>query len=51
LLEGRLAPSLDDLRQLARPVLEHRMQLTFTARADGETPAHVIQQTLDQLLG
>jgi MoxR-like ATPase len=35
LLDGRLAPSLDDLRALAAPVLRHRMAVTFAARADG----------------
>jgi MoxR-like ATPase len=37
LLEGRLAPSVDDVIDLAGPVLKHRMALTFAARADGET--------------
>jgi MoxR-like ATPase len=35
LLEGRLAPSLDDVAALAAPVLRHRMALTFAARAEG----------------
>lgn len=50
LLEGRLAPSLDDIRQLAVPVLEHRMQLTYAARADGKTVAGVIQSILETIL-
>jgi len=37
LLEGRYAPSIDDVVELAEPILEHRMALTFAARADGET--------------
>jgi MoxR-like ATPase len=37
LLEGRFAPSVDDVIDLATPVLKHRMALTFAARADGET--------------
>jgi MoxR-like ATPase len=37
LLDGRLAPSIDDVIALAEPVLKHRMALTFAARADGET--------------
>jgi MoxR-like ATPase len=37
LLQGRLAPSVDDVLALARPVLQHRMALTFAARADGQT--------------
>jgi MoxR-like ATPase len=42
LLEGRLAPSIDDVITLAEPVLKHRMALTFAARADGETIGGVI---------
>ena len=37
LVSGRLSPSLDDVVTLALPVLKHRMALTFTARAEGET--------------
>jgi len=35
LYDGRLAPSVDDVRALAEPVLQHRMALTFAARAEG----------------
>jgi MoxR-like ATPase len=42
LLQGRLAPSIDDIRALAAPVLRHRMALGFAARADGITLAQVI---------
>jgi MoxR-like ATPase len=42
LLQGRLAPSLDDVIALARPILRHRMALTFTARAEGETLQGII---------
>jgi MoxR-like ATPase len=42
LLEGRLAPSIDDVLALAEPVLKHRMALTFSARADGETIEGVV---------
>ena len=42
LLDGRLAPSIDDVLTLAEPVLKHRMALTFAARADGETIEGVI---------
>jgi MoxR-like ATPase len=35
LYEGRLAPSVDDVHALAEPVLQHRMALTFAARAEG----------------
>jgi MoxR-like ATPase len=42
LIEGRYAPSVDDVVALAEPILKHRMALTFAARADGETIAGVI---------
>jgi MoxR-like ATPase len=42
LLDGRLAPSIDDVLDLAEPVLKHRMALTFTARAEGETIEGVV---------
>src|SRR5215470_17094526 len=42
LLEGRFAPSVDDVIDLATPVLKHRMALTFAARADGENIDGVI---------
>jgi MoxR-like ATPase len=42
LLDGRLAPSSEDVAQLAYPVLKHRMALTFAARADGVSLADVI---------
>lgn len=35
LYDGRLAPSVDDVHALAEPVLQHRMALTFAARAEG----------------
>ncbi len=35
LYEGRFAPSVDDVKALAEPVLQHRMALNFAARADG----------------
>ncbi len=43
ILEGRLAPSADDVVALAAPVLRHRMALNFAARADGVTIAEVIR--------
>ena len=42
LIDGRLAPSRDDVAALAEPVLKHRMALTFAARAEGETITAVI---------
>jgi MoxR-like ATPase len=35
LLDGRLAPSLDDVAALAAPALRHRMALNFAAQSEG----------------
>ena len=49
LLDGRLVPSLDDVAALARPVLSHRMALSFAARARGETLHGLIDATIGGL--
>lgn len=43
LLEGRPAPSIDDVLDLAEPVLKHRMALNYQARADGISLQDVIR--------
>ena len=48
-LEGRLSPSLDDVLALAKPVLRHRMALTFAARADGLTVDDLIDRLCQPL--
>ena len=47
LLEGRFAPSVDDVVALAPPILRHRMALNFSARAEGTTIAQVIDHLCD----
>ncbi|QPC85315.1 AAA domain-containing protein [Mesorhizobium sp. NBSH29] len=42
LYDGRLAPSIDDVHALAEPVLQHRMALTFAARAEGMSVRDVV---------
>jgi MoxR-like ATPase len=49
LLDGRLAPSIDDIAALARPVLRHRMALSFSARADGVVLTDVIDKLVSRL--
>ena len=49
LIDGRLAPSVDDVVALAEPVLKHRMALTFAARAEGETASGVINRLASAL--
>lgn len=51
LLDGRLAPSLADVAAMARPVLVHRMALSFGARARGESLAGVIDRSVTRILG
>lgn len=51
LYEGRLAPSIDDIHALAEPVLQHRMALTFAARAEGMSVRDVIGGLVKQSNG
>lgn len=48
LIEGRPAPSLDDIRHLAGPILKHRMSLNFSARAEGITIDDFIGELCNQ---
>ncbi|MCR8549036.1 MoxR family ATPase [Salipiger sp. P9] len=50
LLEGRLAPSPADVINMARPVLVHRMALTFSARARGEDLGKIIDDVAGGLI-
>jgi MoxR-like ATPase len=47
LLQGRFAPSVDDVVALAPPILRHRMALNFSARAEGTTLVQVIDSLCD----
>jgi MoxR-like ATPase len=49
LYQGRFAPSIDDVIALAGPVLQHRMALTFAARADGVSMKDVISRLVEPL--
>ncbi len=49
LLDGRLAPSLDDVAALSAPVLRHRMALSFSARAEGVHLADIIAALVERL--
>ena len=42
LVDGRLAPSLEDVTALAEPILKHRMAMTFSARAEGKNVSEAI---------
>jgi MoxR-like ATPase len=49
LIQGRLAPSLDDVVALAEPILKHRIALTFAARAEGQTVGGVIRRLVERI--
>ena len=49
MLEGRLAPNAEDVINMARPVLSHRMALNFAARARGDSLAGLIEETAQKL--
>ena len=49
LLQGRLAPSIDDIAALAQPVLRHRMALNFAARAEGVAMGDLIGRLVERL--
>ncbi|MDE2445354.1 MAG: MoxR family ATPase [Alphaproteobacteria bacterium] len=50
LLEGRLAPSVDDVLALLAPVFKHRMALNFSARADGVSISSIINYLAEKLV-
>jgi MoxR-like ATPase len=47
LLHGRSHVTVDDLQVLARPVLRHRLVLSFTAQSEGLTTDSVVDRILD----
>jgi len=46
LLQGRSHVTCDDVRTLAKPVLRHRLVLSFTAESEGVTPDEVVERIL-----
>ena len=51
MIDGRHAPSLDDVERLAKPVLRHRMALNFSARSEGVTIDTFIDELTAKALG
>ena len=48
-LQGRLSPSVDDVKALAEPILKHRMNLNYSARADGNSLTKIIDELTKNL--
>ena len=49
LLQGRLAPSVEDVAALALPILKHRMALSYAARAEGMTIGELVERLTRRL--
>jgi MoxR-like ATPase len=49
LLQGRFSPSVDDVIALAPAVLQHRMAVSYTAKAEGVSVHTVINSLLEDL--
>jgi MoxR-like ATPase len=47
LLDGRAAAAVEDVRALARPILQHRLITNFHAEAEGVRPAALIERLLE----
>jgi len=50
LIEGRYTPSVEDVAALARPVLQHRMALSFAAHAEQVSLHQIIDQLIESIL-
>jgi MoxR-like ATPase len=48
LVDGRHAPSLDDVVTLAEPILQHRMALNFPAQTRGVTMRQIIEKVCEK---
>jgi MoxR-like ATPase len=49
LLQGRLHVTTQDIREIAYPVLRHRLITTFHADAEGITTDHIIERLLKEI--
>ncbi len=49
LMRGRFNASIDDIRQIARDVLRHRIILNFDAHADGQTPDTILGAIIESV--
>ena len=50
LLRGNFSVTLDDITNVAFPVLRHRILMNFKAEAEGVTPDHVIEKIIASIL-
>ena len=48
-LNGRTSVSIDDIREVAHPVMRHRIVTTYAAQAEGQTPDSIITKLLSDV--
>ena len=48
ILPGRTHVACEDVAALAKPVLRHRLVLTFTAESEGVAPDEIVERILSQ---
>ena len=49
ILKGRFNVAIEDIQELALPVMRHRMGLNFAAQSEGKSTDDVIRQLLDHI--
>ncbi|MEX1228773.1 MAG: MoxR family ATPase [Planctomycetaceae bacterium] len=49
LLDGRVHVSSQDIREIAKPVLRHRLVTGFTAESDGVTTDHIVEKLFERV--
>ena len=49
ILQGRYAPSCEDVRKVAKPVLRHRIITNFNAEAEGVNTIDIIKRLLEEI--
>ena len=49
ILQGRYAPSIDDVRKVAKPVLRHRIVTNFNAEAEGVNTIDITKRLLEEI--
>ena len=49
LLSGKSTPDIQDIKEVAKPVLRHRIITNFTAEADGVSKENILDQLIEKL--
>ena len=48
LLENRTTPAIEDVNAIAKPILRHRIVMSFTAEAEGMTADSLIDELIEE---